>query len=61
MPDVPSSTFFRDARVPTREDDRRTHERFLLDTYADRRAEASESPVTAFARRLRKLVSGDLR
>lgn len=33
-----SDSFFREPRSPDHAQDRRAHERFLLDTYAERRA-----------------------
>lgn len=50
------SSIFRDIRLPSRHDDRIAHERFLLDTYADRRPVVVESRRDALARRLRALV-----
>lgn len=35
---MPSQGFFRDVTFPSHAQDRVAHERFLLDTYADRRA-----------------------
>lgn len=32
-----ASSFFRDIQMPSHASDRAAHERFLLDTYADRR------------------------
>lgn len=37
-----TSAFFRDIVWPSHEQDRLAHERFLLDTYADRRADDAE-------------------
>ena len=34
-----ASAFFREPVLPSHEQDRRAHERFLLDTHAERRAE----------------------
>lgn len=34
-----TSSFFRDVTMPSHAQERQAHERFLLDTYADRRAE----------------------
>lgn len=36
---MPATPFFRDIRMPASANDRREHERFLLDTLAERRAE----------------------
>ena len=38
-----ATPFFRDVVLPSHEQDRRAHERFLLDTHAERRAEAQPS------------------
>ena len=40
---MPSQGFFRDVALPSHARDRAAHERFLLDTYAERRAEERQS------------------
>ncbi|HWH09310.1 MAG TPA: hypothetical protein VNX21_08925 [Candidatus Thermoplasmatota archaeon] len=39
MSPMAASAFFREPVLPSHEQDRRAHERFLLDTHAERRAE----------------------
>lgn len=39
---MPAATFFRDPVLPSHAQDRLAHERFLLDTHAERRAEDSK-------------------
>ena len=55
---MPSSGLFRDAPSghSAREQARLAHERFLLDTHAERKA-AETSAVTQLARRLRRLLA----
>lgn len=45
--------FFRDVSLPSHRDDRIAHERFLLDTYADRRdVEATPPAYAAVVKRI---------
>lgn len=53
----PSTPFFRDATSPGAWQDRRAHERFLLDTHLERRAPARPAAASVLARRLRALVT----
>ena len=46
---------FRDVQMPSREQDRRAHEAFLLDTHQERRA--PERPT--LLRRIRAVLRGD--
>lgn len=42
---APATPFFRDVTMPSHRQDRIAHERFLLDTYADRKA-PERKPIT---------------
>lgn len=51
-----SISLFREPRMPSARDERLAHERFLLDTYADRReAEPDTKPTLAILRALRAM------
>lgn len=49
---TPATPFFRDIRMPSSANDRRDHERFLLDTLAERRAEEKPRGTRAWFRGL---------
>lgn len=41
---APATPFFRDVRMPSQRSEQHAHERFLLDTLAERRAPESAKP-----------------